>query len=344
MLGVSRLAYSLARHRQIPRIVARLGKRRGTPWLIIVLSGLAAAALAIPGDIKFLGGIYAFGAMLAIAIAHASVVRMRLRGDMSDSSWQMPLSLTTSAGSLPLPAAFGAVLSAGAFIGVLVVHEPARYVGGSWLVLGVVLYVSYRKLTGNPVLGRVEVSERALVYEAEAASYGSILVPILGTDLDDDIVQTAGRLAGSHDEDTGEKGAVIEALWFHEIPLSLPLDASLPEERSNEALTRLRRAKAIGEEYQGVTVSTAQLRVRTLGEGIVREAKRRGVDVIVLTAEDPARAAKSSAPSRGKQAGLGETTRFVLRKAPCRVVVTVPSTNIEGTRSVAEDGSDHQSG
>jgi len=340
MLGVSRLAYSLARHRQIPRVVARLGRRRGTPWLIILLSGIAAAGLAIPGDIKLLGGIYAFGAMLAITIAHASVVRMRLRGELSEDSWRMPLSLSTNSGSLPLPAVLGAVLSAAAFVGVIVVHGQARLVGGGWLLTGLVLYVIYRRLTGNSILGRVEVSERALVYEEESASYGSILVPILGTDLDDDIVQTAGRLAGSHDVDTGDKGAVIEALWFHEVPLALPLDASLPSERSDEALTRLRRAKAVGEEYQGVTVSTAQIRVRTLGEGIVREAKRRGVDVIVLTAEDPARAAKSAAPTRGKQAGLGETTRFVLRKAPCRVVVTVPSTNVEGTRSVPEDGSE----
>jgi APA family basic amino acid/polyamine antiporter len=344
MLGVSRLAYSLARHRQIPRIVARLGSRRGTPWLIILLAGLAAAALAIPGDIKMLAGIYAFGAMLAITIAHASVVRMRLRGELNENSWRMPLSLSTTSGSLPLPALLGAVLSAAAFVGVIAVHGQARWVGGGWLLTGVLLYVIYRRLMGNSILGRVEVSERALVYEEETASYGSILVPILGTDLDDDIVQTAGRLAGSHDEDTGDKGAVVEALWFHEVPLALPLDAALPTERTEAALSRLRRAKAVGEEYQGVTVSTAQVRVRTLGEGIVREAKRRGVDVIVLTAEDPARAAKSAAPTRGKQAGLGETTRFVLRKAPCRVVVTVPSSNLEGTRSVPEDGSEGPTG
>jgi APA family basic amino acid/polyamine antiporter len=341
MLGVSRLAYSLARHRQIPRIVARLGRRRGTPWLIILLSGLAAAALAIPGDIKMLGGIYAFGAMLAITIAHASVVRMRLRGELSETSWRMPLSLKTSAGSLPLPAVVGAVLSAAAFVGVVIVHQPARWVGGAWLITGVLLYIIYRRLTGNSILRSVEVSDRALIYEAESASYGSILVPILGTELDDDIVQTAGRLAGSHDEDLDESGPVIEALWFHEIPLALPLDAALPSERTDVAKERLRRAKAVGEEYQGVTVSTAQVRVRTLGEGIVREAKRRGVDVIVLTAEDPAKAAKTSAPTRGRQAGLGETTRFVLRKAPCRVVVTVPSTNFEGTRSLGEDDPQH---
>ena len=43
--------------------------------------------------------------------------------------------------------------------------------------------------------------------EREEAEYGSILVPIFGTPLDDDIVQTAGRLAAEEDDDEGEGGA-----------------------------------------------------------------------------------------------------------------------------------------
>ncbi|MCX6387313.1 MAG: amino acid permease, partial [Solirubrobacterales bacterium] len=344
MTGVSRLAYSLARHRQIPRVVARLSSRYGTPWMILILAGLAAAALALPADIEMLGGLYAFGAMLAITLTHASVVRLRVKGELAEGAWSMPLSVRFRGGTVPLPALFGAIVSALAFVAVMALHAPARYVGSAWLLGGVVLYVIYRKLMGNSVFDAVEVSDRALVYERESASYGSILVPILGSALDDDIVQTAGRLAGATKDELDEHGAVIEAIWFHEIPLSLPLDASISPERSADALERLRHAKAVGEEYQGVTVSTAQVRVRKLGQGIVREAKRRGVDVIVLPGEEPTRAARTAPASRGKQAGLGEMTRFVLRKAHCRVLVTVPSSNVAGTRSRPEDGGEPEGG
>ena len=40
-------------------------------------AAVIAIGLVIPGDIEILAGIYAFGATLSIAIAHAAVLRMR---------------------------------------------------------------------------------------------------------------------------------------------------------------------------------------------------------------------------------------------------------------------------
>ncbi len=40
----------------------------------------------------------------------------------------------------------------------------------------------------------------------------------------------------------------------------------------------------MGEEYQGVEVATATVRARRAGEGIVREAKRRGVEAMKTSA------------------------------------------------------------
>ena len=114
-------------------------------------------------------------------------------------------------------------------------------------------------------------------------------MPVLGTPLDDDIMQTAGRLAAEENEDDGEGGAVIEALWVFEVPMALPLDARVPDEELKRARAALERAKAVGEEYEGVEVATAVVRARRAGEAIVREAKRRGVEAIVLAAEEPTR-------------------------------------------------------
>ena len=333
MLGVARLAFSLTRSRQIPRIVGRLSKRYGTPWLIVALCALGAMGLALPHDIEFLTGVYAFGAMFAITVAHLSVVRLRMAGNLRQGAWKMPLTLKLSGTEIPVPAVLGAVASAGAFVAVVVLHSSARLVGGAWLGLGLLLYLAYRKATGNSLTKRVEVSERALVYEPERASYGAILVPVLGSALDDDIVQSAGRLAGNRHDDIEEEGAAIEALWFHQIPMALPLDAPIPESQVATAKEHLLRAKAVGEEYSGVTVSTAQVRVRKIGEGIVREAKRRGVDVIVLSAEEVVRT--GSGPVR-RSGTIGEVTRYVLRKAHCRVVLTIPS--VEDTPDPNERG------
>jgi APA family basic amino acid/polyamine antiporter len=328
MLGISRLAYGLATNRQIPSALGRLHPTRGTPYVLIGLAALVAAALTVPADLDFLVGIYAFGALLAFTIAHLSIVRLRYREPERDRPYRVPLSLPFRGGSLPLPAVLGAFLSAAGWLTVLVLHAGARYVGLAWLLGGLVLYVVYRRVDGNPLLRRVTIPERALRGEPPRAEYGSLLVPIFGKPLDDDIVQTAGRLAGEVRDDLDEEGATIEAIWVFEMPMSLPIDARLPEPQLRRAQEALRRAKAVGEEYEGVHVATAMVRARRAGEAIVREARRRGVEAIVLAAEEPSRV-RGGALFGGSSGPLdnyvGEITKYVLRKAGCRVILTAPA-------------------
>ena len=127
--------------------------------------------------------------------------------------------------------------------------------------------------------------------------------------------------------DEGEGGAVIEAVWVFEVPMALPLDARIGDDDLKRARKALQRAKAVGEEYQGVEVATATVRARRAGEGIVREAKRRGVEAIVLAAEEQTRV--RGGPLLGGKRGLydtfvGQTTRYVVMNAPCRVILTAP--------------------
>ena len=76
MLGLSRHVYVLATNRQVPSWLGKLGQR-STPYVAISGAAVIAFGIAVPGDIRLLAGIYAFGATLAIAIAHLSVVRLR---------------------------------------------------------------------------------------------------------------------------------------------------------------------------------------------------------------------------------------------------------------------------
>ena len=323
MLGLSRLAYSLATNRQIPSAVGRLHPRRATPVVVIAIAGVLASALVLPQDLDFLVGIYAFGATLALTIAHLSVVVLRYREPDRDRPYRMPLSV----GRLPLPAVLGALLSFAGWVGVLATHDQARIAGLVWMAFGLALYVIYRTTEGKPVFKRVTIPAGALTKERTEVEYGSILVPLLGTPLDDDIVQTAGRLAAARREDEDVEGAVIEALWVFQIPMSLPLDAALPEHQLQEGRRALARAKAVGEEYEGVEVATATVRARRIGEAVVDEARRRGVEAIVMAAEPPSRI-RGGALLGGRGGPLdnyiGDVTRHVVDKAPCLVILTAP--------------------
>jgi len=327
MLGVSRVGYSLATNRQIPSAIGRLHERRGTPYIVIGAAALAAAALVVPRDLELLVGIYAFGALLNFTIAHVSVIALRFREPQGRRGYVVPLSVAFRGAQVPVPAVLGAALGAAGWASVVVFHTGARYVGAGWLLGGLALYVTYRKTQDKPLLRRVTIPDRVLRHERLASEFGSILVPILGNPLDDDIVQTAGRLAGEQHDDLEPEGAVIEALWVFEVPLALPLDARLPDVQLRTAREALARAKVVGEEYEGVEVATTTVRARRAGEAIVSEARRRGVEAIVLAAEEPSRV-RGGALLGGAGGPLenyvGEITKYVIRKAPCRVILTAP--------------------
>jgi APA family basic amino acid/polyamine antiporter len=335
MLGLSRLAYSLSTNRQIPSGLGRLHPQRSTPYVLIILAGVIAAGLVVPEDLDFLIGIYAFGAMLAFTIAHLSICWLRYSEAERDRPYRVPLSITVRGGDLPLPAAFGALVSAAGFVAVMVVHEPARYVGLGWMLIGTVLYVVYRRADETSLLRRVTVSPEILRAEQPPEDdYGSILVPLFGTQLDEDIVQTAARLvSGEPTDEAAIDDATIEAVWIFVIPMSLPLDARLPEEQIKHARQALARAKAVGEEYAGVQVATATVRTRRAGFAIVDEARRRGVEAIVLGAEEPS-LIRGGARLGGRGGRLdnfvGEITKYVVGKADCRVIVTAPPARDSG--------------
>ena len=340
MLGLSRLGYSLATNRQIPSKVGRLHPTRATPVVVIAIAGVLAAALTLTKDLEFLVGIYAFGALLAFTIAHLSVIRLRYREPDRPRPYRMPFNVPFRGGSLPLPAVLGALVSAVAWVSVLVLHEGARYVGLGWMAFGLALYVIYRTSQEKPLTRRVVVPPTALQRQRDGldVEYGSLLVPLSGGALDDDIVQTAGRLAADERLDEAaptEATATIEALWVFEVPMALPLDAALPEAQLTKARAALRRAKAVGEEYEGVEVATATVRARRAGQAIVEEARRRGVEAIVLGAEPPTRVAGGGLlGGRGggrNEAFVGDVTKYVVDKAPCRVILTAPPASEAGS-------------
>jgi APA family basic amino acid/polyamine antiporter len=334
MLGLARLTYSLTTNRQLPSLIGRLHPQWSTPYVAIGMASVIVFALAATSDVELMLGIFAFGSLLAFTIAHVAVIALRYREPNLPRPFRIPLSIKLGGGALPVPAVAAALLSGAGWVSVLLLHSGARAVGVTWMVLGVALYAVYRRQQDKPLRKRFTIPARSLQQDTRETEYGSILVPVFGTPLDDDIIGTAGRLA-SAEGDEGEGGAVIEALYVIEVPMSLPLDARVPDEKIAAAKRAVSRAKEVGEEYEGVVVATAMVRARSAGQAIVSEARRRGVEAIVLGAEEPSRTRGGTllgGRASVREKGLGDTTRYVLEKATCRVILTAAPAGEEGQR------------
>jgi APA family basic amino acid/polyamine antiporter len=292
---------------------------------VIVAFTVLAIALVAPLDFEFLAGLFAYGALIAFAIAHLSVVRMRFTEPDRRRAYRVPLNVRVRGADLPIPALLGAVLSILGWCATFFLHDDARLFGTVWMAAGLLFYVVYRRREGLSLTGMVEVPAARMSHEPEI-TYGNILVPVFGEPLDDDIMSTAGQLASERRGDESS-GARILAIYVLEMPMSLPIDAPVPAARLQRAEEALARAKRVGEEYAGVEVHGRPVRGRTVGSAIVEEARRNDVELIVIGAEPPSQVRGGGVLgglAGGHPRELGEITAYVLEKAPTRVLITAP--------------------
>jgi APA family basic amino acid/polyamine antiporter len=330
MLGLSRHVYVLATNRQIPSWLGKLNRRSQSPHVAIITAAVIAIALILPTDVTLLGGLFAFGATIAVTIAHLSIIRMRMTEPDRERPFRIPLNVKIRGAQVPLPTILAAFLTGLAWVSVIVLHDSARWAGAGWMIFGLVGYVIYRKgFERTTLTQRVEVPPEALVKDESDTEYGDILVPVFGTKLDDDIVGTAGRLADAADE-PGEISPRLEVIYVIDIPLTVPLDAPPPPDRAAAANGALERAKEVGEEYETVEVHLSVIRARSVGAGIIQAARERNVELIVMGGEPPTRirgGAMLGGIGGARPAEIGPVTEYVLRRAPCRVLITAPKSD-----------------
>jgi nucleotide-binding universal stress UspA family protein len=130
-----------------------------------------------------------------------------------------------------------------------------------------------------------------------------ILVPISGDEADKEAIELACKIAKE------TKGKVY-VVYIIQVKRSLPLDAELePETRKAEEI--LRHAEEVADE-QDYEIETDLLQTREVGPAIIDEVMERSADLILMS---------MSYRKRFGQFDLGETITYVLKNAPCRVLL-----------------------
>ena len=304
MSGFTRLAHSLGGHGQLPRAFGRLNRRTlVSPHAILAVATISIALVigsAVADDnIVFLASLYSFGVLLAFAAAQIAVVRLRVQEPDLPRPFRAPM----VAPFIGVPVAIFVWLIS------MVTHSGARYAGPAWLLAGLVLYAVVRRRAHRGLLG-----EAAPPLDLPpGADFHRVLVPMKLGPVGEEMIATAIALAK-------ERQASVDALYVMKVGLEHALDARLYE-LEEAAAASLAEAQLLGEE-NGIAVTAVTVRSRSIGRAIVDEASRRGADLIVLG---------SSARWRRQSAFFSPTVDYVLRHAPCEVlVVAFPQGVLEG--------------
>jgi APA family basic amino acid/polyamine antiporter len=176
--------------------------------------------------------------------------------------------------SVPVGELRGAIADSGRDRGVLAgwlvpCSKPAQAPVRRRWCCGLPLYVIYRKTERSRCFAASR-SPSGRCAKALGLEFGSILVLILGTELDDDIVQTAGRLAATRDGPGGRRGR-------GDLGVRMPLAYRAP--LSDAQIRRAREGWRGPSWWGGVRGRRGRHRDRPsppAGQAIVNEARRRG--------------------------------------------------------------------
>lgn len=142
---------------------------------------------------------------------------------------------------------------------------------------------------------------------SESTEKARIVVPVSGNDSDERLLKVVERIARRQNAD-------VSIIYVVEVMQSMPLDAELPveSERGERVLQTARNEISRNLENKASVVSTELLQARSAGPAIVDEAIIREADAIVMSASIQRRFGKLT---------IGQTTEYVLRNAPCEVIV-----------------------
>ena len=187
-----------------------------------------------------------------------------------------------------------------AFVVAVALDPVTLAVGGGWMLIGMGIYVAYRRHQGLPLVETVKV-ESLEPLGVEEVEYRSVLVVFEEDPFSEEMVATAKTLAA-------RRRQAIYVLSLVDVPTNLPLDADL-EELDGAAQSKIERAKLIC----GQRVSGTVMRVRPgqAGQAIVERAKEIDAAAIVLQL-----LYRNGGPLYSK------TLQTVLAERPTRVIVS----------------------
>ncbi len=134
--------------------------------------------------------------------------------------------------------------------------------------------------------------------------FHKILVPVVGTEADERAMELVDRLLAKKNK------GIVCAVHIISIERALPLDAEI-ESEIRKAEDILNHMESIAGE-QGCKIETDLLQAREAGPAIVNEAIEREVDLILIGVTYKRRFGEFS---------LGDVVPYVLKNAPCRVIV-----------------------
>jgi APA family basic amino acid/polyamine antiporter len=297
IFSATRASYALGRDRMLPSLLARISRKRKTPWaalvftsviIITVVSFLPTMDVASSASIMFL---------FLFFLVNICVIKIRLNmGDELDYGFLMPLFPV-----LPIAAIIcQAVLAA--WLGHM--SRIAWIIAPLWILAGLTIYMLYSRKRAIPS------EDEILVLEEERAPAGSeyrVMVPVANPDNALSLVGNTIRLCGA-------RKSRVKLLHMVSVPDQVPLtDAHRYMTDGREGIV-----EAMLYLLPRFPITTTLRYCRNIARGIISAVREKKINLLIMGWHGR---------SRDQRFKIGSTLDPVIARSPCDIVILKDCSN-----------------
>ncbi|MGB9736158.1 MAG: APC family permease [bacterium] len=165
VMSASRLTYSMSEFSLLTKWFDKVSPRYKTPVrTIIVFSGIGMLEVVLsfltPEAMDTLGNMYAFGATLGYMIVFVSMIKLRFSDPYTPRPYKMPFNIKVSYKDrivdFPVLGILGFLGVGMVLFEVILTHKIGRIAGPSWVLLGILYYIYFRRHNNMPVIKSIE--------------------------------------------------------------------------------------------------------------------------------------------------------------------------------------------
>jgi APA family basic amino acid/polyamine antiporter len=295
--SATRTSYALGRDRMLPAWFARISRRRRTPYVALLATGVIVLTIALNLDPKQGAATASIMFLMLFFLVNLCVIRIRRNmGDELEYGYIMPL--------FPLFPILAIVLQAFLAGGIMLESKMAWFIAGAWVAVGLIVYRFYSRTRAITTADEIHV-----FHEAEHAPEGEttnseayrIMVAVANPDNALQLVQNTYRICQA-------KRASVELIHMAPVPSQVPLaDAEQYTFAGKEAI--LETMLYLAPQYP---LRTTLRYCRNAARGIVSAVRERRANMLIMGWH-----------GRRPRSGflLGSTVDPIVETAPCDVIM-----------------------
>lgn len=291
IFSATRASYALGRDRMMPKIFSHISRKRNTPWVALMFTGLIVICVAVLLPTIDVASSASIMFLLLFFLVNVSVIKIRLHmGDELSYGFIMPFFPW-----LPIIA----IICQG-ILAVWLVHmsKIAWIVAPFWILSGVTTYIFYSRSHAISTEDEVQVLEEEK--EPETDRY-HIMVAVANPENAIPMIKTTYSLSEAKD-------AKVKLLHMVPVPDAVPLsDAEKFMLEGKEGIIEVMLSLMLK-----FPITTTIRYCRNIARGILSAVREKKVDMLIMGWHGK---------PKGHAFGLGSTLDVLIERAPCNVVI-----------------------